>query len=250
MKRTTTLLAAFLCLTIAIQAQQKQPKFLAELSLGPSLPVGRFAATSVNSEKKVPGFAKPGLGVQFSAGYYLNKSFGLLVTGGYAVHSQDDQTRIESFKNAGVTTIHLDSENWKEIKVMAGGFYVIPLTPASKWRLFTKLTAGVCKTAVPKINYTGYTTDSRIPVNLENGKTSMPWTFAYQASAGLQYNLSQKWYVGVDASYFNAAPVQKYNFTAYTLSPGSTVPTGQPVSGKNSYSLAAINALVSVGINF
>jgi hypothetical protein len=82
MKKTATLLTGFLFLAFVLHAQKKQPKFLTELSVGPSFPLGRFAETSYNDKSEIPGFAKTGLGAHLSVGYYLNKSIGVLLSSG------------------------------------------------------------------------------------------------------------------------------------------------------------------------
>lgn len=248
MKQILFLLTSTLFVTLTVQAQQKQSKFMTELSFGPSLPIGRFAATSTNGDKKAAGYAKPGLGLQLSAGYYLNRSFGLLVSAGYATHPQNKQARRESLTRAGLKINNIDCENWKELKLMAGGFYITPV--GTKLSLITKLTAGVCKTGIPKINGSGIDTVYMAPAIIQTDKKSLPWAFCYQASAGLQYKLSQKWYALVDVSYFNATAVNKYTYTTYSLSPQTTVIVGPTVSGKAKYGLATINALVGVGVNF
>lgn len=240
MKRTTALLTALLCLTIAAQAQQ-QSKYFTELSIGPSFPIGRFAATSTASSKKVAGFAKPGLAAQLSGGYYLNPSYGILASIGYATHPQDEQARKKMFESLGYETRSINCENWKEIKLMAGGFYVTSL--GTKLRLSAKLAAGVVKTGIPKINWYGYRPNSIETASSANEKISMPWAFCYQAGAALQYKLNQKWYALVDASFFNATATYKYDYSGVAGIPG-----GGP-KGKSRYALTTINTLLGVGVN-
>src|SRR5690242_9472384 len=108
MKKLLILLTVSLFATIALQAQEKQTKLFTELSIGPSFPIGRFAATSTNSGDKVAGYAKPGLGAQLSAGYHLNNPFGLLVSVGYATHPQNKQARTEDLKRQGIKVNQLN----------------------------------------------------------------------------------------------------------------------------------------------
>jgi len=248
MKRTTALLAAILGLTIVLQAQQTQSKIFSELSLGPSIPVGRFAATSANSSKRVAGFAKPGVSAQLSAGYYLKNSYGLLVSAGFATLPQNKQGRIENLARIGVKVNQMDCKNWKEIKLMAGGFYTSSIVP--KLMVIAKLTAGVLKTKYPKISGSGVDTLYMAPAVISNLNESLPLAFCYQASAGLQYTLNQKWYALIEAGYFNATASKAYTYTTYSLPPNSTVPVSTTVSGRSRYAFEAINTMVGVGVNF
>ena len=247
MKKTTALLAGFLCLAIVLQAQKKQPKFLAELTAGPSIPIGKFASTS-NANNKASGYAKPGWGGQLSLGYYLNRSFGLLLSTGYTTHQQDQQARKDVLKSRGNTVVRIDSENWKALNVMAGGFFITPLTSGSKLRLFTKLTAGVCETGIPREQWFGYSNTGR-PAYYYDEKITMCWAFCYQGSVGLQYKLNQKWYVLLDASYFNAIPKQEVTYYVSSRPVAQVGPTGRYVTEVNKYELSTINALVGIGIN-
>jgi len=246
MKKTTALLAGFLCLAIVLQAQKKQPKFLAELTAGPSIPIGKFASTS-NANNKASGYAKPGWGGQLSLGYYLNRSFGLLLSTGYTTHQQDQQARKDVYTSRGYRVVRIDSENWKALNVMAGVFFVTPLTAGSKLCLITKLTAGVCETGIPREQWSGYSNTG--PVYSYNEKIIMPWAFCYQGSVGLQYKFNQKWYVLLDASYFNATPKQEITYSVSSLPAAQGGLAGRIVTEVNKYELSAINALVGIGIN-
>jgi hypothetical protein len=252
MKKTATLLTGFLFLVFVLHAQKKQPKFLTELSFGPSLPFGRFAATSYNNKNETPGFAKTGLGAHLSVGYYLNKSAGILFSSGYTTHPQDEDAYRNFVETSfpRITVRHLEVKSWKTGKLMAGGFLVIPLTAEGKLALLTKLTAGVSKTAFPKREFYGSSQDGTWTASSINDEVSLPWSFCYQVSAALEYSFSRNWYVLLDISSFNTTAKKEFTYTIY---PGPAPSPGGPgtvTTFKNKYKQATVNALVGIGVRF
>ena len=245
MKKTTTLLTGFLLLTIVLHAQKKQSKILTELSFGPSFPIGRFASTEYK-EDEMPGFAKTGLSAQLSLGYYLNRSIGVMLLSGYTVHPQDEDAhkkKLESYPYS-MTVTHMDFKSWKSVKLMAGGFWVTPLTSGSELVLRTKLTAGVAKTAIPEINWSSTSPDSGPITNVTNvahgDRTPLPWSFCYQVSAALGYKLSKNLHVLLDISSFNTTAKQE--IVAYSNTTPNTI--------KFKYKQATVNALLGIGMRF
>ena len=252
MIKTATLLTGFLFLTFVLHAQKKQPKFLTELSFGPSFPIGRFAATSYNDKNEVPGFAKTGLGAHLSVGYYLNKSAGVLFSSGYTVHPQDKDAYRDFVETSfpAITVRHIEVKSWKTVKLMAGGFVVTPLNAGGELTLLTKLTAGVSKTTFPKREFYGSSQDGTWTASSINNEVSLPWSFCYQVSAALEYSFSRNWYVLLDISSFNTTAKKELTYTIY---PGPTPTPGGPgtiMSIKNKYKQATVNALVGIGVRF
>ncbi len=252
MKKTVSLLTGFLFLAFVLHAQKKQPKFLTELSFGPSFPLGRFAATSYNDKNEIPGFAKPGLGAHLSLGYYLNQSVGLLLSTGYTEHQQDENAYKDYFEGVfnNIVVTQVETQKWKTVKMMAGGFLITPITSESELVLLTKLSAGVSKTAIPKSNWSGsYLSGSYIGGG-NYTKTPLPWSFCYQVSVALQYSFSPNWYALLDISSFNTTAKKEFTYTIYpdpVTSPG--VP-GTVMTVKNKYKQATVNALVGIGVRF
>jgi hypothetical protein len=251
MKKNSVLLTGFLLFAIVLHAQKKDHRLVAEISLGPSLPIGKFGNKSFGSEYHEPsGFAKTGFNAQVSLGYYLNESFGILLLPSYSVHVQD-RSGLQAFMkevylSMGLRTsrVDVDPQSWKIVKLMAGGFFVTPLTAAEDLVLQTKLTAGACKTAIPALSYTGYDADNEMPYPGKMGKTSLSWAFCYQVSVGLKYNLNNKLHLLLDVNSFNATPKKDYFFTS--ADPRTPDPGQQTVK----YKLAEVNALVGVGLSF
>ncbi|THU34147.1 hypothetical protein FAM09_24300 [Niastella caeni] len=249
MKKTSTLLTGFLFLSIILQAQKKQSKFFTQLAVGPSFPIGRFAETSYKGENEVPGFAKTGIGAHLSLGYYLNKSFGLLLSSGYTIHEQDEQAYRDYFNGffSGITVRQMEAKSWKTAKVMAGGFLVTPLTSESELVLRTKLTAGLAKTAVPKIWWWGADQSGMSTAGANNEKVPLPWSFCYQVSAALEYKVSRNWHVLLDISSFNTKATNEFSYTIIPNPPGGPV---QMVTVKNKYKQATVNVMAGIGVSF
>jgi hypothetical protein len=255
MKKIAALLTGFLFITSLLQAQQKQPTFFAQLSGGPSFPLGKFAGKTYEgpAEPNPSGLAKTGLAAQLSLGYYINKSIGLLLLPGYSVHKQDPSGYNENIRSHWTptairnNTINATTNSWMLMKLMAGGFLVTPLTESSELVLVTKFTAGVCKTDVPGYSYTLSDSSGKVFSFASYEKTSLPWTFCYQISVGLKYKLNNNLHLLFDISSFNAEPKKEIWYSRpLPASAGPSIP--QQIKVK--YKLAEVNALAGIGIDF
>jgi hypothetical protein len=194
------------------------------------------------------------LASQLSLGYYINESVGLLLLPGYSVHKTDHSRFEESIKARGgaITSdpsyqLSMHTDKWKLIKLMAGGFFVTPLTESSKLALVTKLTAGVCKTELPGYSYSEISMNGMYHSYASQKNTPLPWTFCYQVSVGLKYKLKDKLHLLFDLNSFNSTPSKEGTF--YYI-PQSTI--GQPTFEQKNvkYKLAELNTLVGIGIDF
>ncbi|HEX6428133.1 MAG TPA: hypothetical protein VF008_10625 [Niastella sp.] len=243
MKKTTTLLTGFLLLTIILHAQNKQPKYLAEIALGPSFPLGRFASTEFK-DGEVPGFAKSGISTQLSLGYYLKESIGVMLIAGYAAHPQDEKDfKAELEKDIpGLTVNKMDLKSWRTLKLMAGGFWVTPLTAESELALRTKLTAGVAKSAVPEVDFSGTGPGTGVTSSGHGDRTSLPWGFCYQVSVAMEYKLNSNLHLLLDINSFNTTIKDKISFTDQSSGTTTTV--------NLKYKQPAVNVMAGVGLNF
>jgi hypothetical protein len=249
MKKTSTLLSGFLLLTIILHAQKKQTKFLTELSIGPSFPIGRFAEESYNDKNEVPGFAKTGLAAHLSIGYYLRENAGVLLSTGLSSHPQDQDAFRKQIESglSGVTLTHLELKNWKTVKLMGGGFVVTPLTSEGELVLLTKLTAGVSQITIPKREFWGSNQDGTTTIRSVANDGSLPWSFCYQVSLSLQYKLNRSLYALLDINSFNTTAKREFTFT---FDPNSPPSPGQTVVVKYKYKQATVNALLGIGVRF
>lgn len=266
MKKTITLLT-FILLTFSLLtstdlfAQQKQPKFFAGLSGGPSFALGKFAGKTYNGyfDTDPSGKAKTGWAAQLSLGYYLNKSAGILLLPGYSEHKQDPSGYEDYIKSTlsgpspgtTITSLHVSTNKWKLKKLMAGGFFVTPLTASSTLELITKVAAGACKTAVPGYKYTYQITYSSSPTLPGYGMATqqdikLGWAFCYQVSVGLKYKLKDKLYMSLDVTSFNSTPSKDWTFyVSPPISSGPAVTEQKTIK----YKLGELNALVGIGID-
>lgn len=240
MKKIALLLTGSLFLALALHAQKEQPKLLFEWSLGPSFPIGRFASSEYK-EDDIPGFAKSGLSTQFSIGHYLNQSIGVMLLLGSAVHPRDkDAYKKDIESSTGITVKQIELKSWKSLKLMAGGFWITPLSAGSELVLRTKLTAGVAKTSLPESDWSG-TGQGSTTASGHGDRIPLPWSFCYQVSAALEYKLSPKWHVLLDISSFNTTARKEYNFTG---------PAGQVIPVKFKVKQATVNVLLGISMRF
>lgn len=248
MKRSLVLLTGFLFIFCALQAQRKLPRLLAEVSFGPSIPIGQFAERSYNGplDEDQPGMAKTGLAANVTAGFYLKENFGLLLTGGYSVNKQTEEGyRDFMSKNpsSSLSQVYVNTNKWKMYKLMAGGFFVTPLVD-DKLNLVTKLSAGICKTAIPSYDWAITGTGGLAYSGGRVDKEKLPATFCYQVSLGLQYKLTPRVHVLFDVNSFNAAVKKEY--TVYTTP--SIPASGTTVTRR--YKFGSVNALLGLGVSF
>jgi hypothetical protein len=212
MKKTAALVTAFLFVFCVLHAQEKTPKMFAEISIGPSFPIGQFGEKSYNdNEKDQPGLAGVGIAANATFGKYLKENVGVLITVGYSINKQKPEGLEEyitgKYYPAGAE-VDVTTKSWKILKVMAGGFLVTPLAE-DKLNLVTKLSGGICSAIIPEYSWhatnTGYSSYETGGI----GKVRLPVTFCYQISLGLQYKMNEKASLLFDINSFNATATNK-----------------------------------------
>jgi hypothetical protein len=240
MKKTVCLVTSFLFAFCVLHAQEKTTKTFAEISIGPSFPIGQFGEKSYNdNEKDQPGLAGVGIAANATFGKYLKENIGFLLTVGYSINKQKPKGLEEYMegKYPAGAEVDVTTKSWKILKVMAGGFLVTPLAE-DKLNLVTKLSGGICSAIIPEYSWhatnTGYSSYEKGGV----GKVRLPVTFCYQISLGLQYKMNEKASLLFDINSFNATATNK----------GGQTSGGQLPDRK--CKLGTVNALVGVGLNF
>ena len=240
MKKTACLVTVFLFAFCVLHAQEKTAKMFAEISIGPSFPIGQFGEKSYNdNEKDQPGLAGVGIAANATFGSYLKENVGLLLTVGYSINKQKPEGLEEYMegKYPAGAEVDVTTKSWKILKVMAGGFLVTPLTEG-KLNLVTKLNAGICSAIIPEYSWTAKNTGYSSYEKGGIGKVRLPVTFCYQISLGLQYKMNEKAYWLFDINSFNATATNK----------GGQISAGQLPDRK--CKLGTVNALLGVGLNF
>jgi len=219
---------------------QKAPKSFAEISIGPSFPIGQFGEKTYNvTEKEQPGLACIGIAANATFGKYLKENVGLLLTAGYSTNKQKAEGLEEYLAGtypAGAS-VDVTTKSWRILKVMAGGFLVTPLAE-DKLNLVTKISAGICSAIIPEYSWTARNTGYSSYEKGGVGKVRLPATFCYQISLGLQYKMNEKAYLLFDINSFNATATNKGGQTSGGRLPDRKVKLG------------TVNALVGVGLNF
>ncbi|MCS3801301.1 hypothetical protein [Niastella sp. OAS944] len=242
------LLTVALIASFSVNAQQKTPKFFAEVAAGPSFPIGQFGEKEYPGidAKDQPGMAKTGMAANITLGYYIKENVGLLLTGGYAAYKQIPEGLEEYIKRnfyVSATDVDVNADDWKLLKVMVGGFYITPLTE-NKLNLVTKISAGILKTAVPAFSWRAYNATGPAFAGGENEEEKLPTSFCYQISLGLQYKLNERFHLLFDLNSFNA--------TATDKAPPQPIgnPPGVPAEPDKKYRFGSVNALIGVGVSF
>lgn len=256
MKKALALIACFLFIAIIVKAQNKSSGSFLELSVGPSFPIGKFAAKS-SDNSEVAGFAKTGLGAQLSYAYKLNRSVGLMLVSGYTVNPVNKKAYKSNLEGAitGLKVNHIDAESWKAVKIMAGGFVVTPLTDGAELVLRTKLLAGVNKTAIAKVTWDGtmpYGAYGQVSTSGDSEHSALPWSFCYQVSMTLDYKLTRKLHLLLDVNSFNSTAKKTFHYTVYSVSPTPppVVTPVEEITANNKYKQASVNVLAGIGFSF
>jgi hypothetical protein len=244
----TLLLTVALMVVSGVNAQERTSKLFAEISLGPSFPIGQFAERSYDDlfARDQPGMATARLATAVTLGYYIKDNAGVLLTAGYSTNKQKPAGLEEYIKRnfyVDATDVDVEAEDWKVLKIMAGGFLVTPLTE-DKLNLVTKISAGICKTAVPEYSWRAYHATGPAFAGGTSEEVKLPTAFCYQISLGLQYKLNDRLHLLFDINSFNAtatreAPPQQ----------GAPAP-GMPAIPDRKYKLGSVNALLGVGVSF
>ena len=246
MTKPVALLTIFLFTFGALHAQQKTPKFFAEISTGASIPIGQFAGKDFNGpfEKDQQGLAQVGQALSATLGYHLKENAGLLLSVGYSVNKQSPKSYTEYIKRSiDRFPAEYDVESWKILKVLAGGFLITPLTEG-KLNLVTKLSAGIFKTRIPASILVGNLPDGTPALAIFKDGEPLPVTFCYQIGLGLQYMLNERLHLLLDINSFNGTVNKDYKLQ---LPGGGTTVT---YTGDRKYKFGAVNALVGVGVSF
>ncbi|TXJ26354.1 MAG: hypothetical protein E6Q24_12080 [Chitinophagaceae bacterium] len=229
-------------------AQSKSHPFMVSLTGGLSFPLGQFADNNVatlSTGSSMIGAAKTGWNGNVQLGYRLNTHFGIALTGGISEYERDGNMFVKYYESIYGNKSTVDSKKWSVIKVLAGPTYIAAVNKKLSFR--SGLSAGIAKTAVPGYSFTTHNSTGEILWVGTVSKAKMPAAFAYQANAGLGYDLGPTVLLLFDMSYFDATTTDK----RIPLTGGAVVisPNPQPVSSqiKEKYKLSAFSATLGIG---
>ena len=203
-KRLYYPLAILIVLHTAANAQttpEKPSRWSLSLSAGPSFPTGKFASKDLLSDES--GDARIGAGAELALTYWLNPCIGLM----FAAAGQENPIgTFTSPPDPGFGTLTIENDPWKIARFLAGGTFSHPLSAG--FSLDFRALAGLLKTSIP--GYTYHTNSgSGLSTSQSAGKAAafpLPWTFAYEAGAGLKWQSPGRLFLRLDAAYIGADP--------------------------------------------
>ncbi len=135
------------------------PRAFIGMNIGGFLPVGSFGRTDF--EKREPGFALPGLGVDLQAGFYFTKRLGMHLSLGIHANTQDPEGYREYFSDSSnpdeTVYVNYDEpnsrqyyESWGFVSGMFGPMY--SFKPAKWLTVDTRLQFGFMNVRKPYLN--------------------------------------------------------------------------------------------------
>jgi hypothetical protein len=192
------------------QAQKTYSRWSIGLSAGPSFPTGKFAHK--NTGEVGSGYALTGVGAELTAGYRLNRTFGLVAIAGW----QENKQRIDqSLIVPGTGTLMVvppPGHTWKIARLLTGVSYSYPFSTRSGPTLQIRVLGGLLKTSIPGV-LNGFSITENPP--------ALPWTFCYQADAGLKWKLSPRFSLTTTAGYTGSSPVSHVLISGDALEPAA-----------------------------
>lgn len=236
-------------LPVTSMGQRKKDRFFAEVSLGANIPAGRFADktfTDAFKEEEQNGMAKTGIAANVTLGYTIRKKLNLLLTL-IQTHNRQDNQSLKTFwtRPTGIAAgANVENDNWNIFSAMAGGEFTLSVKGLSQLTIFTRLTAGYCKTTAPGYSGNAYLADGSPISGFRVEKFPLDWTFCYRAGAGIRYHLRKKYYLVVDAAYFDSAPEKEITFNPNGILQGPFVTLNRK------YELNSVQVVAGMGIRF
>ena len=209
MKKNFTLLFAVLItlFSLNVKAQDAdipQAKSYLGLIGGLSLPSGSFG--QANYSNNSAGFAKKGTTLGLDAGIYLYKNLGIGITFSYQDQGELSAFDVATLADGYNTSYDKDETNitavnrYQNISLMGGPQYTFLY---KSFALDLRASVGIIKSiATPSL---GVVFDnSNNSSTYLNQISSRGDTFAYGASIGFRYSLSDSWDVGLKANYISS----------------------------------------------
>jgi hypothetical protein len=225
------------------------------LETGPAFPVGAFH--SIASMSPTAGFARTGYSTGLSVNYRIYHHLGITLAGALQENPSattplfPDEPGLQGQRPSTVTR-----KDWSMVRLLAGPSWSIPLLPKKGLSLRFRALAGALKTKVPDMAV--FTPG--LPNALTTGSTdyfsygSLPWAFAYQADAGLQWNVTRRLALTLDAGYSGSKHEENYKYADYfsDLPPFVAVNTAPYQTGRTSSTVAtgALYTRLGIGIGF
>ena len=188
-----------------------------EASFGPSIPIGNFGSSNINSDYS--GFATTGFVYNLIFSYKLGKYFGII--GSYREQSNNfNNAAIEESLSKMNPSIAFDvrSNAWKINGFMIGAFGLFPLKENTHINFETRAIIGFQHATSPAISTVGtqgylsaWTEQQSAPSN----------ALSYLLSMGFKYKTNKTLCVFITINYFNSEP--EFDNVKMTSSTNSTL---------------------------
>jgi len=203
-----SVLLSLLILLVSIDhcSAQESSKFSADFSIGPSIPLGKFADKNYSIVPNSNGLAKTGFSMYANLRYAFSKHIGVALAAESSFNKQDPKA-ISNYINQGAIApvdSRITTDYWRIFKLLTGLYYHGNFSN-QRLSYLISLMGGACKTSVPSYSWTVYTPSGILVDGREPGSVPQPWSFAYQAGGSLQYDLKNAMYLLFSADYFNAS---------------------------------------------
>ncbi|HLK30524.1 MAG TPA: hypothetical protein VKT28_18225 [Puia sp.] len=263
-------------------SQDVKDKGYVSLSIGPSIPLGNFASTSLSDDKA--GFAAFGGNLNLSYAKLLGKNFGIAteLTGQInplnikAMEKSFAQHQFDAFLTLGTITgggqaqppsnpqyvsyqdWHFNKKSWFSGSFLVGGYGQFPLNHSGNISLTTKAMIGIMYLSSPQLSGQGYTDSSTIKIT-QSGATA--FGFAYSFGAGLKYDFNKKISFLLNLEYLGTATINFKNVTSTVVEANGIIVPGlrdnfgnyssisnSSVTGNVQQKLSAFNINVGVGL--
>jgi hypothetical protein len=248
-------------------------RWSAELKFGAAVPTGSFAST--DPSKADAGWAETGPALGLALNYRITRYFAVNLSLSGQENQRNNAPLISSIKasqpSATSSEVHADVGTWTIGRILAGGYFMIPLSSSGKWNLRPGISAGVLKTGIPRSNYAAVFQGPLNPLGpggtgtiSESGAykvPSFPWSFCYAVDVGLEYAFDPKFYVTGETGYFYSAPRSIYTAnpassggvtgTVIIPPPGGGISIADPSAlPKRSFPVTSLTVMVGIGMRF
>ncbi len=215
MKKNFTILSLVLItlFSLNVKAQDEHPQAKSYLGLigGLSIPNGSFG--QANYSNNTAGFAKKGGMLGLDAGIYLYKNFGIGIIFSYQDQGELSALDAASLANGYNTSYGKDETNvttvdrYQNINLMVGPQYTFLY---KSFALDLRASAGIIK-SIATPSYGVVFDYSNNKATYLNQISSRGDTFAYGASIGFRYSLSDSWDIGLKGNYISSNGIKIEN---------------------------------------
>lgn len=200
------LLIAFIFSLWFLSGTAQEPlKFSADFSIGPSIPLGKYADKYFSAVPNSNGLAKTGFSMYVNLRYGFSNHIGVALAAESSYNKQDPAAFSNYINNGASYQIdaRIVTDYWRLFKLLTGLYYQGYFSNHRLSYLISAL-AGTSKTTVPSHSWAIYNQSGSLQNEEQQNAVPLPWSFAYQVQGELQYDLKNGLYLLFSADYFNA----------------------------------------------